>query len=104
MQNWFLHNAMVPYMGMKDKNNTTETLKLSIIISLVNPCCFTAALWAVRTWLKCKHKKDVLHITLTSGVQLSRAEEITVLCLQGFMQDEIIARHTCFGGHVDVNC
>ena len=24
--------------------------------------------------------------------------------LQGFMQDEIIASHTCFGGHMDVNC
>ena len=23
---------------------------------------------------------------------------------QGFMQDNIIASHTCFGGHMDVNC
>ena len=23
---------------------------------------------------------------------------------QGFMQDQIIASHTCFGGHMDVNC
>ena len=23
---------------------------------------------------------------------------------QGFMQDKIIATHTCFGGHMDVNC
>ena len=23
---------------------------------------------------------------------------------QGFMQDKIIASHTCFGGHMDVNC
>ena len=23
---------------------------------------------------------------------------------QGFMQDTIIASHTCFGGHMDVNC
>ena len=22
---------------------------------------------------------------------------------QGFMQDKIIASHTCFGGHMDVN-
>ncbi|KAK2182667.1 hypothetical protein NP493_341g01000 [Ridgeia piscesae] len=22
----------------------------------------------------------------------------------GFMQDHIIASHTCFGGHMDVNC
>ena len=22
----------------------------------------------------------------------------------GFMQDQIIAIHTCFGGHIDVNC
>ena len=23
---------------------------------------------------------------------------------QAFMQDQIIASHTCFGGHMDVNC
>ena len=23
---------------------------------------------------------------------------------QGFMQDNIIASHTCFGGHMDVDC
>ena len=23
---------------------------------------------------------------------------------QGFMQDQIIASHTCFSGHMDVNC
>ena len=23
---------------------------------------------------------------------------------QGFMQDKIIASHTCFGGHMDVSC
>ena len=25
-------------------------------------------------------------------------------CHQGVMQDQIIASHTCFGGHMDVNC
>ena len=25
-------------------------------------------------------------------------------CKQGFMQDQIIASHTCFGGPMDVNC
>ena len=29
---------------------------------------------------------------------------IQVLQDQGFMQDQIIASHTCFGGHLDVNC
>ena len=24
--------------------------------------------------------------------------------IQGFLQDNIIASHTCFGGHMDVNC
>ena len=24
--------------------------------------------------------------------------------IQGFMQDQIIASHTCFDGHMDVNC
>ena len=26
------------------------------------------------------------------------------LSVQGFMQGKIIASHTCFGGHMDVNC
>ena len=30
---------------------------------------------------------------------------VTVLIVvQGFMQDKIIASHTCFGGHMDINC
>ena len=28
----------------------------------------------------------------------------TLTHTQGFMQDKIIASHTCFGGHMDVNC
>ena len=28
----------------------------------------------------------------------------TVSFDQGFMQDQIIASHTCFGRHMDVNC
>ena len=24
--------------------------------------------------------------------------------VEGYMQDKIIASHTCFGGHMDVNC
>ena len=27
-----------------------------------------------------------------------------VTLTQGFMQDTIIASHTCFGGHMDINC
>ena len=27
-----------------------------------------------------------------------------VVLVQGFMQDKVIASHTCFGGHMDVNC
>ena len=26
------------------------------------------------------------------------------ICTQGFMQVKIIASHTCFGGHMNVNC
>ena len=29
---------------------------------------------------------------------------VFVLCMQGFMQDQIIASHTCFGGNVVVYC
>ena len=28
----------------------------------------------------------------------------TVIGVQGFMQDNIIASYTCFVGHMDVNC
>ena len=30
--------------------------------------------------------------------------QVIVLISQGFMQDHIIASHTCFGGQMDVNC
>ena len=33
-----------------------------------------------------------------TSVQLNRSAR------QGFMQDNIITSHTCFGGHMDVNC
>ena len=29
---------------------------------------------------------------------------LIITAYQGFMQDNIIASHTCFGGHMDVNC
>ena len=28
---------------------------------------------------------------------------LKIIDKQGFMQDNIIANHTCFGGHMDVN-
>ena len=31
-------------------------------------------------------------------------DEMTVTNTQDFMQDTIIACHTCCGGHMDVNC
>ena len=34
----------------------------------------------------------------------SSSNYTTVGLHQGFMQDKTIARHTCFGGHMDVNC
>ena len=34
----------------------------------------------------------------------SRLSETNMPTKQGFMQDQIIASHTCFGGHIDVNC
>ena len=40
--------------------------------------------------------------TVSSEVALSILHNIT--SDQGFMQDQIIASHTCFGGHMDVNC
>ena len=40
--------------------------------------------------------------TLTKLSTVKMAVCVTVF--QGFMQDKIIASHTCFGGHMDVNC
>ena len=31
-------------------------------------------------------------------------QSLILHCTHGFMQDKIIASHTCFGGHMDVNC
>ena len=36
---------------------------------------------------------------------IARVKVTALYCgVQGFMQDTIIASHTCFGGHMDVNC
>ena len=35
---------------------------------------------------------------------LSHNECQSLLCTHGFMQDKMIVSHTCFGGHMDVNC
>ena len=45
---------------------------------------------------------------LVQGLTLQRRIQTRVLLIksqkQGFMQDQIIASHTCFSGHIDVNC
>ena len=37
-------------------------------------------------------------------MEVSLSSEIEYNNIEGFMQDQIIASHTRFGGHVDVNC
>ena len=48
------------------------------------------------------------HILLTgwSGHLVCIVDRLIVMLayVPGFMQDTIIASHTCFGGHMDVNC
>ena len=39
-----------------------------------------------------------------NGVVLFTNSLFYEIPLQGFMQDQIIACHTCFGGHMDGNC
>ena len=46
---------------------------------------------------------EVTHrITITSVLHVYKI--INLRTAQGFMQDKIIASHTCFGGHMEVNC
>ena len=40
--------------------------------------------------------KHIIYVNVTNIVDKGNA--------QGFMQDKIIASHTCFGEHMDVNC
>ena len=42
---------------------------------------------------------------LLAGVTSPSADQLAASAAtpQGFMQDKIIASHTCFGGHTDVN-
>ena len=59
-------------------------------------------------------EKEMIDMIIDKGPQLAGLLNSTVLhseslyslrhVTQGFMQDQIIASHTCFGGHVDVNC
>ena len=40
----------------------------------------------------------------TSGIIIAvTSAGVLINDTQGFMQDQIIASHTCFGGHMDVN-
>ena len=56
--------------------------------------------------------QQIEHGELTSEKLQQRLLKVAVACsnkttttyLQGFMQDNIIASHTCFGGHMDINC
>ena len=46
-----------------------------------------------------------LFLLVTGHTVHSGHMTVAVLSRQGFMQDQIIASHTCFGGHfMDVNC
>ena len=48
--------------------------------------------------------EDAQHHASQSLEWLHTAAVLLVTRCQGFMQDKIIASHTCFGGHMDVNC
>ena len=43
-------------------------------------------------------------IAMSIAYLLVSCEKAQVSIFQGFMQYQIIASHTCFGGHVNVNC
>ena len=50
-----------------------------------------------------------LSVCPVSCAFLNKENKLILSCIivanhQGFMQDKIIASHTCFGGHMDVNC
>ena len=48
---------------------------------------------------------DIVSYALRMSVILNVVTYVFVVNFrQGFMQDQIIASHTCFGGHMDVNC
>ena len=48
----------------------------------------------------------IYRISLFSDQNISKTQSLRIFVsvCQGFMQDKIIASHTCFGGHMDVNC
>ena len=46
----------------------------------------------------------VLATGVIGGIYLYKHMAERVSGGQGFIQDQIIASHTCFGGHMDVNC
>ena len=45
-----------------------------------------------------------LSASILRQVRLHAGSVSPVCVTQGFMQEQIIASDTCFGGHVDVNC
>ena len=48
-----------------------------------------------------KSQNNVLQLIEKTTCHLIKT---TCTANQGFMQDNIIASHTCFDGHMDVNC
>ena len=50
------------------------------------------------------HRFVVCILPYRQWLLCSDHRQCNVSHMQGFMQDKIIARHTCFGGHMDVNC
>ena len=48
----------------------------------------------------------IFSFLITNLLHCGLVEQIVILFInkQGFMQDKILSSHTCFGGHMDVNC
>ena len=65
-------------------------------LDIVKLCCLAVASQSVqqRDWSSSTTMDEDPHPFEAQHIQSQ----------QGFMQDQIIASHTCFGGHMDVNC
>ena len=50
------------------------------------------------------HLSELCCSLQTKSLVLNLARDMCRPTMQGCMQDKIIASHTCFGGHMDVNC
>ena len=58
----------------------------------------------IHHWFQLNDSKTDVLVRIKPSASKHNLNDVVIGDSQGFMQDKIIASHTCFVGHMDVNC